>query len=318
MASHPTSDWYRMTVALMAGVVAAMLIGKFPPNLSIIQNEFQISSALAGTMAAIFNIIGALFGALTGAYSDRLPPRRMIKFGMLALIAEGLLGAMANDVFVMLASRVLGGFGFIAVIVTVPRLIRFTMHDGDRRFALGLWGTFMPTGIVLGMLLNMAMVDVGDWRALWLVIAGLQFVYFVFFTIVFREPLRHEAELGGQSPLKGLAEAASVPQSWLLAVTFTCYTIQWFTIMIWLPTLMHDLFGKATLWIGLGTAAVIGGNIIGNVMGTYYLKHFHHRFFLILFAFLSLTIVMVLTFHVVDNPLGKLALMFLFSAMVFT
>jgi len=307
------TDWKRVAVAIFAGVMAAALIGKFPSNLPAIQAEFQISSAMAGTLAAMFSIIGAVFGAVTGSYSDRIPARYTVKVGMVALIAEGVIGALATNVEMILSAHFIGGFGLIAVTVTLPRMIRQFTSEEDRRVGLGLWGTFMPTGIVIAMLISLAVKPDGDWRTVWLIIAAIQVVYLLIFYSVFRQPLRHGAVEVNHTGANPLAIAARLPAAWLLGLTFICYTIQWFTVMIWLPTLFLDILGVSLDWATLGAAAVIAANILGNILGTLYLKYFHRRVFLIMGVFISTFALMYATFEIAETGTTKLALMFLFS-----
>jgi MFS family permease len=67
----------------------------------------------------------------------------------------------------LLLSRFLEGAGLIAVAVSAPALLTSAAAPADRRFALGIWSSYLPAGVGLIMLLAPLTLPLGGWRALW-------------------------------------------------------------------------------------------------------------------------------------------------------
>ena len=83
---------------------------------------------------------------VAGSVADRIGQRRILIFGLIAMTAGSLLGAFAQSGEVMLASRFIEGLGFTSVTITGAGMITHVTADGDRKWALGIWSSYVPVG----------------------------------------------------------------------------------------------------------------------------------------------------------------------------
>ena len=56
------TSWGIVWMALFAGIVAGLQVGKVPPVLSVLRNELGIDLVTAGWVASLFSGCGALLG----------------------------------------------------------------------------------------------------------------------------------------------------------------------------------------------------------------------------------------------------------------
>ena len=76
--SSEQSRWVIVLVAISAGIVAAVQVGKVPPLITQLQAELGLTLVAAGWLASLFNLFGALFGVMAGAVADKLGARRVL------------------------------------------------------------------------------------------------------------------------------------------------------------------------------------------------------------------------------------------------
>lgn len=304
------SDWLRIAVAILAGVMAAASIGKIPPSLGAIQAEFGLNAAAGGTLAGLFNIVAALVGAVAGALSVRFSARQCVKLALLVLSGEGVLSTFAESAALIMTNRVLGGLGFILLVVSVPRLLRQNSSLNDSKLVFGLWGTFMPSGIALTLLLFYLLPDDFGWRHGWLLVSAAQLVVFAVFHAVFRNS--EQENLATPGTASSFSTVARQLTPWIIGLTFLCYSAQWITMMTWLPSLLGTM-NSSLPFTGLGAVFVIGANIIGNIAGAIWMRKTGRRFTLLASVFLGLAFSIFAAFEVAQSIESKLALMLLFS-----
>ena len=173
--------WDIVALALAAGYIVGFQVGKVPPTLPMLQAELGLPRVIAGLIASSFYGIGAVFGVAGGLLIDRLGARRMVLTGGAAMALASLAGGLAWSGMLLLATRIFEGFGFVALTVAAPKLIAAATRTEVRRFALGAWGTYMPVGMALSLVIATAVLDSIGWRGLWFLNAGLILLYLLAF-----------------------------------------------------------------------------------------------------------------------------------------
>jgi MFS family permease len=251
-----------------------MHMGKAPPALPALREELGLSLVDAGWVVSLFNVTGGLLGLLAGTVGDRFGTRRVVTGGLVALALGSLSGALADGPLLLLAGRFLEGLGFIAVAVTTPGLILAATRSGDLRLALGAWSTYMPAGSALAMVLAPLLLDGVGWRGVWSAAAALALLWALLVWLrVPPDPPAHQ-RLDSASLVRNVTLTVARPGPWLLALAFGAYTVQWVSLMVWLPTFLIE---QRALGIGLAsvlTALVVACNVPGNLFGGW-LLHRH-------------------------------------------
>ncbi|HKW52479.1 MAG TPA: hypothetical protein VJO12_02225, partial [Stellaceae bacterium] len=96
-AQDQRTRWLVVWALIAAGVVAAFQIGKAPVALPVLRAELGLGLVGAGWVVSMFNVLGALAGALVGAAGDQIGHRRAVLAGLVLSGAASALGAAAPD-----------------------------------------------------------------------------------------------------------------------------------------------------------------------------------------------------------------------------
>lgn len=257
--------WGLVGLAVGAGIVAAAHVGKLPPAMPALRGELDLSLVAGGWAVSMFSVTGMAVAILAGTVADRVDHWRLVLAGLVSLVIGSTLGAFAGNGAVLLLSRFLEGLGFISVAVSVPSVILRAAEPGDRRLALGLWGTYMPAGTALMMLASPAVLAVAGWRVLWGAAAALTVLWIVAMVAGGRATPHTRMAGPAGSALGNIRLSAAQPGTWLLALCFALYTIPWLALMVWLPSFMIETRGIGTATAAALTALVVAMNVPGNL-----------------------------------------------------
>ncbi len=132
--SSGRTRWDIVVLALAAGYVVGLQVGKVPPTLPMLQAELSLPRVIAGLIASSFYGIGAVFGVAGGLMIDRLGTRRIILAGGAVMALASLAGGLAGSGTLLLATRIIEGFGFATLTVAAPKLIVAATDTGNRTF----------------------------------------------------------------------------------------------------------------------------------------------------------------------------------------
>jgi CP family cyanate transporter-like MFS transporter len=259
-------------VALLAGVLAAGHVGKLPLALPAIRTELHLDLVAAGWLASIFSATGMVIAIFLGAASDRINHWRMAVGGLALMAVSGLGGSLASTMTQLLISRFLEGVGFLAVVVAAPSMIARAASGRARSTALGLWPGYMPAGISLMILAAPFVLQVGGWRALWVVIAAATAAATIAMLLYGEKarPRDTQAADAGVPLWENFRQGVSQVGAWYVAGCFALYGAQLYAIVTWMPTFLIEQrgIGPATAAGLTAFAVVINGvcNILGSVL----------------------------------------------------
>lgn len=263
--------WREIAIAVGAGIVAAAHIGIVPTAIPAFRAELGIDLVTAGWVVSMFSATTVASGVIIGVVADRIGYRRLLLGGLVALVVGALAGALARTGGELLLSRLVEGIGFITTLVSAPSIIAEAAAAEDRRFALGTWGTYMPTGLALGMVVAPGILALWGWRALWVAVAVLSAVWFAVVAIGLRAPPRPTPAHATGSWREDLCRTLAQPGIWLLATFFMFYAAQWMALMVWLPTFLVEERQLSVTAAALMTVAVVAVNSPGNILGAWLL-----------------------------------------------
>jgi predicted MFS family arabinose efflux permease len=129
---------------------------------------------------------------------------------------------------------------------------------------LGLWGTYMPFGAALALLIGPVWIAAFGWRAWWWVLGALSLAMALW--------LARAVPAGAPAPVAArtlplaerLRQTLSAPGPWLVAMTFAVYAGQWLAVIGFLPAIYLEagVSGAAT---GALTALAAAVNMAGNL-----------------------------------------------------
>jgi len=320
MTQEKSSHWPTILIAVGAGVITAMQVGKVPPALPVIAEDLELSRVTAGLVASMFFVFGAVFGVAVGGLADRFGERRLLFAGLAFLILGTLIGGLIIDSGVLLATRVLEGVGYIAVTVSAPKIIFGAAKPADVPVAIAIWSTFMPLGMAIIMVISPWLLDGIGWQGVWLVNAGVLAVFIAIAALGLANRKPDKRGQGAEAPpafdWPGTKALMARPGPWLLGLIFTLYSLQWFAVMTWLPTFLIETQERSLTNASLFAALVVFVNVAGNLAaGWLMVRGGLPRWLLIALSFAIMAATVPLIFSAGVGADAKIPLAIAFSAM---
>lgn len=250
-------------VVVLAGVTAALHIGKLPPALPVLREALQITLVQAGFLLSLVQLAGMTLGLALGAAADTLGPRRTMVAGLLLLSAASGLGGAATSAPALLALRAVEGVGFLLATLPAPVLIRRLVEPTRLSRMLGLWGAYVPLGTALALLAGPAVIAAAGWPGWWWLLALLSLAMAAWLGVAV--PPGADQPTGGTSGALGrIRRTLSARGPWLASLAFAMYSAQWLAVIGFLPTIYAQA-GLAAGYAAVATAVAAAANILGNV-----------------------------------------------------
>ena len=258
--------WDIVALAFAAGYIVGMQVGKVPPALPMLQAELGLPRVIAGLIASSFYGIGAVLGVAGGLLVDRAGIRRMVFVGGAVMALASLAGGFSVSGGQLLAARIVEGFGFASLTVAAPKMLVAATDGSVRRFVLGIWGTYMPVGIALSLVIATVALEPIGWRGLWFLNAAFILLFLcVFLWGASLRRLQSAAVTGGGFDGAGARATLARPGPWLFGAAFAIFAVQWQALMAWLPTFLIETQARSVAGAALFTALFVLATAFGSV-----------------------------------------------------
>ncbi len=257
IVTHP------VPIILLAGIVAALNIGKLPPALPALQAAFSITLVQASFLVSAFQVAGMTLGLVGGLMADRFGPRRVMTWGLALLTIANAAGALAGSATSLLVLRALESGGFILTVLPGPALLRRAVPSGQLSKVMGSWGCYMPAGMASMMVFTpWLLAGPGGWAAAWLLCAAMAALTLALvLTNVPRDPVRGAAARGVRRLANDTLRSAG---PWALALCFGLYAAQFIAVFSFLPS-AYLAIGVSAAAAGSLSAIGVAVNIVGNL-----------------------------------------------------
>ncbi|KUL58488.1 MFS transporter [Streptomyces sp. NRRL S-1521] len=173
-------DARQLRAILIAVSLALMAVIASVSGLNVAQTHMAVEfGASQTTVLWIINIYTLALAALLlplGAIGDRLGRRPMLITGLVIFGAAGIVAGLAPSAGVMMGARVAAGISAAMIMPVTLAVITSTFPEEERGKAIGVWTGVAGGGGILGMFLSALLVDVADWRWLFVLPAVLVIV----------------------------------------------------------------------------------------------------------------------------------------------
>lgn len=308
----------------LAGLTAALHIGKIPPAIAVLQESLGVTLVEAGFLLSAVQLAGMLLGVLVGALSDGFGLRRSMLWGLGVLCVASVAGMWARQPTDLLALRALEGLGFLCIVLPAPSLMRQLVPAARLPQFLGLWGAYMPAGVALALLLGPAAMALWSWQTWWGllgVLAGGAALWLA--GAVAPDDQRATAAApradGAPSAVAVLVQRLRITLTssgpWAVAVAFAMYSSQWLAVIGFLPSIYVQA-GVSGVMAGALTALACVANVVGNLAAGGLMRAGWRAHRLLFIGFCSTGVATVVAFSplVGDGPVLRFVAVILFSA----
>ena len=250
-------------VVVLAGISAALHVGKLPPALPVLRDALHISLVQAGFLLSLVQLAGMLLGVAMGAAADSLGPRRTMLLGLAILSLASLAGGAASSADALLALRALEGFGFLLASLPAPGLIRRLVQPARLSAMLGLWGAYMPFGTAAALLAGPAVIAGLGWPGWWWLLACVStlLALLLWWAVPATVDQRSGPVLGAGGRVLRTLHARG---AWLASLAFATYSAQWLAVIGFLPT-VYAQAGLPAAYVAFATALAAAVNMVGNI-----------------------------------------------------
>ncbi|MEU8610614.1 MFS transporter [Actinoplanes sp. NPDC048791] len=171
------NDPRRRRAILVAVCIALMAVIASVTGLNVAQQEIAVAfDASQSTVLWIINTYTISLAALLlplGALGDRWGRRPVLLAGLIVFGAASAVAGLAPSTEVMIAARLLSGVGAAMIMPVTLAVITSTFPDEERSKAIGVWTAVAGGGGILGMYLSAVLVDLADWRWLFVLPVAL-------------------------------------------------------------------------------------------------------------------------------------------------
>lgn len=260
----PTAPGRAAALVVMAGVVAALQVGKLPPALPALQADLGISLVQSGFLLSMVQLAGMLLAILVGLAADGAGLKRSMVAGLSLLALASALGGAASSPWMLLSLRAVEGLGFLLTALPAPALIRRLVRPAQLPGMLGVWSTYMPLGTSLALLAGPFVIPTWGWPLWWelFAVVSAAMAWAVHRVIPADPPV--ERGPTGSSLLQRLGDTLGHRGPWLVALMFCVYSAQWLAVVGFLPSIYTEA-GVAGALLGVLTAGAAGVNMLGNL-----------------------------------------------------
>ena len=268
-------------VVILAGVCAALHVGKLPPAIAALQQSLGIDLVSAGFLVSLVQLAGMIGGVGLGALADGLGLKRSMVLGLAVLAAASAIGGSVDSVGWLLALRAVEGLGFLLVVLPAPGLVRRLVAPDRLALMLGVWGTYMPFGAALALLVGPFWIETLGWRSWWwgLGATALAMAIWLQRAVPGENPSAGApatpsagAQRTGSQWTRRLRQTLGTRGPWLVAMSFAAYSSQWLAVIGFLPTIYLQA-GVAGVTTGVLTSLAAAANIVGNLAAARLLHH---------------------------------------------
>jgi EmrB/QacA subfamily drug resistance transporter len=148
-------------VALMAVIASVSGLNVAQPELAV---EFDASQSTVLWFINIYTVSLAALLLPLGALGDRWGRKPVLLTGLVVFGVASAAAGLAPSSEAMLGARLVSGIGAAMIMPVTLSVITSTFPDRERSKAIGVWTGVAGGGGILGMYLSAVLVDLAEWR----------------------------------------------------------------------------------------------------------------------------------------------------------
>jgi EmrB/QacA subfamily drug resistance transporter len=159
------NPWATLTVLALAQFMVVLDVTIVNVALPDIQQGLHFSADNLQWVISAYTLVFGGFLLLGGRAADLLGRRRLFLAGLVIFAAASLAGGLATSPGMLIAVRVVQGFGGAMLSPAALSILTVTFaHGRERNIALGIWGGLAGLGGTLGVIAGGVLVDSAGWE----------------------------------------------------------------------------------------------------------------------------------------------------------
>ncbi len=248
MKNYKTNNFERNDILfswfiVCCGVVGAINLAKLAPSMSRLIDYFDISLSISGLFGAIFSILMIFTGLISGIFISRYGPRLAMMLGLIISLTGNIMPVLNPSLAILMIGRILEGYGFLLINLSAPVLLTLHTNKRNRGRVMGIWGSFMPAGNALIILIAPVVYLISNWWFLWELSAFFcAIILFLAYFIIPVDPKKFKEN----SPDKLSLVFVKTIKKWHIVVigtTFACHSLIFLGNMQFLPYYFEKIQG---------------------------------------------------------------------------
>ena len=264
LVRRPVPLWLLVLVTF-SGTLAMHM---FVPALTIAAQSLHVDAATIRMTISVY-IVGLAVGQLVyGPLSDAFGRRPTLLAGLALYTAGGLLAALAPDVRVLVAARLVQAAGGCAGLLLGRAIVRDTAESNDAVRRLALMNLMTMVGPGLAPLAGALLAGAFGWRAIFVLLTALGVLNF---TVSWRL-LPETGKPGGNISASGVARdyRALLGSPRFLGFAFGggCATTSFYGFIAAAPFIFIDQLHRPIREVGLYLGLLVVGVSLGNILAS--------------------------------------------------
>ena len=265
-ATVPPYAWVILVLGYLCGVNGSLIMNKISPLVPDLMAAFDLNLSASGLMMTVYGVTGMLLALPGGLIIQRLGlrPAGMIAFG--CTISGAVLGALSGSYSLLLASRVLEGFGVVLILILIPAAISMWFPPEKSGTPMGIFSTSVPVGGFVTLTVIPALALSLGWQGVWWLSAATSLLVMTAFWFLIRTaPPNKPAVIDPDAPKPGiLTEMRAVignKSIWLLTLTWSSFGMVLTPIITFYPTFLATEQGYAMARAGFLAGLISVANV---------------------------------------------------------
>lgn len=173
-----TSTW--ITLAILGSTILITMYGEtmLLPAMGDIISDFDISYSTSSWILTAYLIAGAVMTPIAGKLSDIYGKKKLVLIVFVIYIVGIGLGGLSNNIYLLLASRVIQGMG-ISMFPIAFGIIRDQFPLQKLAIGVGIFSSMFAAGSVVGIAIGGSVIQNFGWRSTFFTIIPVAIILWV-------------------------------------------------------------------------------------------------------------------------------------------
>jgi MFS family permease len=210
---------------------------------------FDMSAAMASWLISILNLVGIIVAIPLGRLTLHIGPKRLLIGSVGVAVLGAIVGVVAPNGAVLIASRALEGVAMTAVAISAPAIIKLTVSPEHQGAALGIWSVWFSVGAVTAGVVTPVIFTAWGYQAVWIAYALLAVIGALIVQFFVRVPDPPKPTVDKTVAVSASDSASAIvkpsyceilkPNILLFLVTFCVYCITTFAFISYVPSILQ-------------------------------------------------------------------------------